>query len=102
MMWRPHDKAILSVPDQGEEGAQAAAPFLSARPPFAIDPSWVLVEAGFDPKYEPGIESIFTVANGYVGTRGSLAERASPSSPVTYLAGVFTGTEGGGGIRKLA
>lgn len=101
-MWKPHDKAISSVPDQGEEGAKTAAPFLSARPPFASDPNWTLVEAGFDPGRESGIESIFTLANGYVGTRGSLAERASPSSPVTYLAGVFAGTEGTGGTIQLA
>ncbi len=101
-MWKPHDKAILSVPDQGEEGVNAATPLLSARLPFAVDPRWALVEAGFDQNCEPGIESIFTVANGYVGTRGSLDERAGPSSPVTYLAGVFTGTGGAGGVLKLA
>lgn len=81
-MWKPHDKTILSVPDQGEEGAKVAAPLLSARPPFAIDPRWTLVEAGFDPGCEPGIESIFTVANGYVGTRGSLDEHTRPSSQI--------------------
>ncbi|MBX3346493.1 MAG: glycoside hydrolase family 65 protein [Nitrospira sp.] len=101
-MWKPHDKAILSVPDQGEEGVSAATPLLSARLPFAVDPRWALVEAGFDQNCEPGIESIFTVANGYVGTRGSLDERAGPSSPVTYLAGVFTGTGGAEGVLKLA
>ena len=74
-MWIPRDKSILSGPDQGEEEAKPAPPLLSANLPFAIDPSWVLVESGFEPGWEHEIESIFTMANGYVGTRGSLAHR---------------------------
>ena len=63
-------------------------------PRFTIDPSWALVEEGFSLAREHEIESIYTVANGYVGTRGSLAEGASLSSPATFLAGVFeTGDE---------
>lgn len=101
MMWIPRDKSIVADSDQGEEGARAASLILSARSPFAIDPSWTLVEAGFEPEGERGIESIFTVANGYVGTRGSLAECASASSPATFLAGVFETAEATGGALRL-
>jgi len=102
MMWILRDKSILSLPDQGEEGAKPDAQVVSVHSPFAIDPQWALVEAGFEPGWEREIESIFTLSNGYVGTRGSLAERASSSSPVTYLAGVYAGTGGVGGVLKLA
>lgn len=53
------------------------------------DPSWLLVEEGFNPAREHEIESLFAVANGYVGTRGSLAEGSPFSSPATLVAGVF-------------
>ena len=100
-MWIPRDKSILSGPDQGEEEAKPAPLLLSANLPFAIDPSWVLVESGFEPDGERGIESIFTMANGYVGTRGSLAERTSLSSPATFLAGAFEASEAPGGTLEL-
>lgn len=100
-MWIPRDKSILSGPDQGEEEAKPAPPLLSANLPFAIDPSWVLVESGFEPGWEHEIESIFTMANGYVGTRGSLAERTSLSSPATFLAGAFEASEAPGGTLEL-
>ncbi|MBI2953537.1 MAG: glycoside hydrolase family 65 protein [Chloroflexi bacterium] len=51
--------------------------------------SWLLVEEGFNLAREHEIESLFTVSNGYVGTRGSLAEGSSLSSPATFLAGIF-------------
>ena len=37
------------------------------------DPGWLLVEEGFTLVREHEIESIFAVANGYIGTRASLA-----------------------------
>jgi trehalose/maltose hydrolase-like predicted phosphorylase len=101
MMWIPRDNSILSVPLQEEEGAKSAALLLPVNPPLAIDPSWVLVEAGFEPQREREIESILTVANGYVGTRGALAERTSLSSPAVFLAGVFDANEAPGGTLDL-
>ena len=101
MMWIPRDNSILSVPLQEEEGARSAALLLPVNPPLAIDPSWVLVEAGFEPQREREIESILTVANGYVGTRGALAERTSLSSPAVFLAGVFDENEAPGGTLDL-
>ena len=52
-------------------------------------PSWLLVEEGFQPAREHEIESLFAVANGFVGTRGSLAEGSTLSSPATFVSGVF-------------
>ncbi|MDI1450168.1 glycosyl hydrolase family 65 protein [Polyangium sp. 6x1] len=59
--------------------------------PFAPprDPSWVIVESGFDVAREHEIESLLTIANGYLGVRGSLAEGSSVSRPATFLAGAF-------------
>lgn len=53
------------------------------------DPGWTVVEEGFNLALEHEIESLFTVANGYVGTRGSLAEGSPMSAPATFIAGVY-------------
>ncbi|MDI1478247.1 glycoside hydrolase family 65 protein [Polyangium sp. y55x31] len=59
--------------------------------PFAPprDPAWMVVESGFDVAREHEIESLLTIANGYLGMRGSLAEGSSVSRPATFLAGAF-------------
>ncbi len=101
MMWILRDQSILSVPTGGEEEAKPTPLLFPVNPPFAIDPHWALVEAGFEPGREHEIESLFTMANGYVGTRGSLAERKSLSSPATYLAGVFEASDAPGGTPEL-
>jgi len=58
---------------------------------FALprDAAWLLDEPGFDVAREHEIESRLTVANGYVGSRGSIAEGTSVSRPATFLAGAF-------------
>ena len=38
------------------------------------DPGWILVEEGFTVAREHELESLFAIGNGYVGSRGSLAE----------------------------
>ncbi len=53
------------------------------------DPKWILEEDGFTLAREHEIESLFTIANGYIGNRGSLAEGSSLSAPATFAAGVF-------------
>jgi kojibiose phosphorylase len=53
------------------------------------DPSFALVEEGYDPPREREIESLFAVGNGYLGTRGSLAEQEMASTPATMVAGVY-------------
>jgi trehalose/maltose hydrolase-like predicted phosphorylase len=65
------------------------------------DPSWLLVEEGFNLAREHEVESRFTVANGYVGTRGSLAEGTRLSAPGTYVAGVFDVAPHPNGIPEL-
>lgn len=53
------------------------------------DPNWLLTEEGFTLAREHEIESLFAIANGYVGNRGSLAEGSSLSAPATFVAGIF-------------
>lgn len=65
------------------------------------DQSWRLVEEGFNLAREHEIESLFTTANGYVGTRGSLAEGVSLSTPRTFVAGVFGIHPHAGAIPEL-
>lgn len=64
-----------------------------AQPSFPVsptaDPAWRIEETGFNLAREHEIESLFAIANGYVGSRGSLAEGSSLSDPATYIAGVF-------------
>jgi len=100
-MWISRDKSILPVPAWGEEEMAPVSLLLPVTPLLAIDPGWSLAEAGFEPAGERGVESIFTMANGYVGTRGSLAERTSLSSPATFLAGAFEASEAPGGTLEL-
>lgn len=73
----------------------------SAEAPFPVsptaDPAWRIEETGFNLAREHEIESLFAVANGYIGSRGSLAEGSPLSDPATYIAGVFdTGAAGSG------
>lgn len=58
------------------------------------DNGWILVDEGFTPAREHEIESIFAIGSGYLGTRGSLGERMSLSTPATFVAGVFNRPDG--------
>jgi trehalose/maltose hydrolase-like predicted phosphorylase len=53
------------------------------------DPEWHLGEDGFVLTREHEIESIFAIGNGFVGSRGALAEGSALSLPATYVAGFF-------------
>lgn len=53
------------------------------------DKTFLLVEEGFNPLREREIESIFTVGNGYLGSRGSLEEQVPESEPAALVAGVY-------------
>jgi kojibiose phosphorylase len=53
------------------------------------DAAWMVEEPGFDVAREHEIESLLSIANGYVGSRGSLAEGTHVSRPATFLAGAF-------------
>jgi len=50
---------------------------------------WLIHEKGFDATKMQEYESLFTLGNGYMGSRGVLEEIPYDSSPGTYIAGVF-------------
>ena len=58
--------------------------------------NWALAESGFNPAREHEVESLFTVGNGYLGTRGSLPEGSPFSRPATFIAGAYTSKVGPG------
>jgi trehalose/maltose hydrolase-like predicted phosphorylase len=66
------------------------------------DPSWLLIEEGIDVAREREIESIFALANGYLGTRASLAEDGTLSNPATFVAGIYVADEASGLGPRLA
>jgi trehalose/maltose hydrolase-like predicted phosphorylase len=53
------------------------------------DPSWLLVEEGGTFCREHEIESIFAIANGFIGTRASLEEGSQRARPATFAAGIY-------------
>ncbi len=57
------------------------------RPPS--DPDWRFDVFGYQPALEHSVESRFTVANGFIGMRGSLAQPTSASRPSSFIAGLF-------------
>lgn len=87
------DRPIRSL-TQTETGVNPASLSILVNSPLTIDPSCALIEEGFSLARDHEIESICTVANGYVGTRGSLAEGSILSSPAPFLAGVFDSRDG--------
>lgn len=50
---------------------------------------WLIHEKGFDASVMQEYESLFTLGNGYMGSRGVLEEIPYDSAPGTYIAGVF-------------
>lgn len=72
----------------GAAGLPAVSPKFLLAP--SCDPGWLLVEDGVVVAREHEIESIFALANGYVGTRASLSEGGALSRPATFAAGVYT------------
>ncbi|HEU4848766.1 MAG TPA: hypothetical protein VFT03_11245, partial [Rubrobacteraceae bacterium] len=44
---------------------------------------------GWVPGREPGIEAVFALVNGYLGTRAALEEGSDVSDPATFINGVF-------------
>lgn len=51
--------------------------------------AWTLVESSFDPVNQHTRETVFTIGNGYVGTRGTFEEGYPESSATTLMHGVF-------------
>jgi kojibiose phosphorylase len=53
------------------------------------DSGWLIVEDGFTGALANTYETLLTTGNGYLGTRGSLAEPYEGALPGTFLRGVF-------------
>lgn len=65
------------------------------------DPAWVMLETGYDPTREAGIEARFAIGNGFLGVRAARSVSRGPiwtsyqhnlswaSWPRTYVAGLF-------------
>jgi kojibiose phosphorylase len=52
-------------------------------------PEWLVVESGFDPARANVYETLLTVGNGFLGTRGTLEEGHRGERSGTFLAGVY-------------
>ncbi|MGG6266691.1 beta-phosphoglucomutase [Leptolyngbya sp. AN03gr2] len=50
---------------------------------------WTVIEPEFDPKLLNSRETVFTIGNGYLGTRGSFEEGFSQSQAATLIHGVY-------------
>lgn len=50
---------------------------------------WKLIETQFNPEQINARETIFTIGNGYLSTRGSFEEGYTHSSPATFIHGVY-------------
>ena len=51
--------------------------------------SWYIEESEFDPKKLHSRETVYTIGNGYFGTRGTFEEGYPEATPGTLLHGVF-------------
>ncbi|WP_193198998.1 beta-phosphoglucomutase [Nostoc sp. MG11] len=50
---------------------------------------WILIETQFDPNQLHSKETVFTIGNGYLGTRGSFEEAYTNALPATFIHGVY-------------
>src|SRR6185503_21121789 len=68
---------------------------------LSTDPRWLVVESGYSPMREHEIETLLTIGNGYLGTRGSLEEGNLSGRQSTLVAGYFDPKEGGKDVPAL-
>ena len=59
-------------------------------PIVELDPAWVLVVDGVDPLLERFHESLFTLSDGLLGTRGSVIAEHPSGDPAVLMSGVYT------------
>jgi beta-phosphoglucomutase len=59
------------------------------RPLDLIYTDWTLIEPEFDPTKLRARETVFTIGNGYLGTRGSFEEGYPKALPITLINGVY-------------
>ena len=89
-----------SFQEELQQVRESAATALSSQLRTA-DPKWLLVDQGFTLAREHETESLFAIANGYIGNRGSLAEGSPLSAPATFVAGVFEQFDVPGSVPEL-
>lgn len=68
-----------------ERAAARAAKTLASRAAAA----WRVEQEGFDPAREHGMESLFTVGNGYLGLRGALSTPLPGAEADLFVAGIY-------------
>jgi kojibiose phosphorylase len=57
---------------------------------YTIDPTgWTVLEAEFNPQRLHPQETVFTLGNGYLGTRGAFEEGYPSDSAATLIHGLF-------------
>ena len=59
------------------------------RPRDLIHTDWTLTEPEFDPAKLRARETVFTIGNGYLGTRSSFEEGYPNALPITLINGVY-------------
>jgi beta-phosphoglucomutase family hydrolase len=79
--------ADLVVSDLGELGVADLEARLREKRETVL--AWAIEQEGFDPAREHGVESIFTVGNGYLGVRGALDAPLPGSQGDLFIAGVY-------------
>jgi trehalose/maltose hydrolase-like predicted phosphorylase len=87
--------------EKGLQFGDSAAASVMPAPLRSRDPNWLLVNDGFTLGREHEIESLFSIANGYIGSRGSLAEGCPLSAPATFVAGIFEELNVPGSVPQL-
>jgi trehalose/maltose hydrolase-like predicted phosphorylase len=80
------DAFISVLEDQIERRGQGELPIV------ADDPGWVLAIEEADPLLERVHESLVTLADGRLGTRGSVLATSASGDPAALMAGVYTRT----------
>src|SRR5919106_1352341 len=79
----------MVIPSRLDRPARGEPPPVATFERLTDDPAWVVRLAGFNPAGERAVETLLSVANGLVGTRGTLEETASASLPGVFVAGLF-------------
>ncbi|WP_148616508.1 glycosyl hydrolase family 65 protein [Nocardioides rubriscoriae] len=94
----PPGSDATTVPVDGTDGVLALLDEQLRRarshrvPDVVHDPRWAVVERGVDPARHRVTESLFTLASGGVGWRGSVEESPDYGQPLVVAAGVYAGT----------
>lgn len=62
---------------------------MTQAPSPLIYTDWTLIEPHFDPQLLHARETVFTIGNGYLGTRGTFEEGYPRAVPATFIHGVY-------------